>query len=285
MVEGVMSDYEVELRGVTLTCDELSVLGVSTLAGFGGGSVSSTMRPYTGRDGSVFQGPDRLRDRRLTFEAVIVEETPAAAELSLRTMIAAWNEPVREGSLDLRVRLAGTDYLLRGRPGTPDANIQDMPFGVVKLRLPFACPDPRMYETTERSATLGLGNAEGGFTAPVTFPYFAVGGSGGDLDPVVSNTGLTTAPWRAELTGPLVNPELTLSTTGEKFSLVGEIPDGSTLALDSLRRTVRLDGSPRPSWPELSAVWWELPVGNSIIRLRAVSGSGGGTFYWRSAWL
>lgn len=279
-----MSDYEAELGGVLLTCDGDDDLSIKTFAGLGGPEVTQQFAPWSSRDGSTPLGGDRLPSRQIVLEALIHTGTAAAAMEARKTLLAAWG-PVRSGMVTLRLRLAGVDYEVDGRPGKIDVEVKDLIYGVLKARLPFTALDPRLYLTAGTSSvSIGLG-ALGGFLAPITFPYAASAGSTSPQDAGINNVGTFETPWMASITGPVTTPKVILADTAEFVELNGVVPAGSTLVLDSRARTILLDGSPRPSWLTLPSKWWLVPAGASTVRFRAVAGSGICTFSWRSACL
>lgn len=281
-----MSDYEVEYNGILLTCDGDDELSVRSFVGMGGPEVAQSFTAWSAIDGSNPDGPDKLPVRQMVFEALVYCATPADAQLLLRQLATRWSSPVRSGLATVRVRVAGSDYEIDGRPGKVDADIKDMETSVVRARLVWVGMDPRLYAgTADSGAVLGIGTS-GGFIAPVTFPYAATGLVVGDpADVAVTNEGEFETHWTATIIGPVTDPRITLAETGETVALVGEVPLGSSLVLTSRERTIRLDGSPRPSWLTLSSKWWVLPAGTSTVRFRATAGSGTLTFNWRHAWL
>jgi hypothetical protein len=277
--------YEAELRGLVFGCEAGDELAIRSFAGLGGPELVSAAREFSGRDGSTFQGADRASRRQITLEGRIHVDTALDAESRLRQVVSSWGAPVRSGTERLRLRVAGIDYYLYGRPGTLDANIEDIRYGVVRTRMPFLCSDPRLFTTEVSALLLGLDDG-GGFVAPVTFPYASTGAEGTIGDGTAVNIGTADTPWVATITGPVDNPRLTLGATGETVELIGSVPDGATLVVDAGARTVRLDGASRPTWLTLASRWWELPAGtSSTVRFRASSGTGTLNLTWSSAWL
>lgn len=280
-----MSDYEAELRGVVMTCDAADSLAVRSYAGLGGPEIEGTVLPYAGKDGVVPQGADRARARQIVIEARILAASPAAAMQLRHQLVAAW-APVRDGLLTLRVRLAGVDYEIDGRPGVIDADVSDLLSSVVRVRASFAGADPRLYLSASAGSVALGADTSGGFLAPITFPYAASGATvGSPGDAAVTNVGTFETPWIAVIHGPATNPRIILAETGEQVELIGDVPAGSNLVLDSRDGTVRLDGSPRPTWLSFGSRWWLLPAGTSTVRYRSASASGTADFTWRPACL
>lgn len=145
--------------------------------------------------------------------------------------------------------------------------------------------DPRIYDESSTSATIGLPSASSGLTFPATAPFvFGSTGTGGTA--VFTNAGNFPAPWVAQIAGPVVNPVITLQATGQAVTLNGSIATGETVTIDSLSRSVLLNGTAsRYSWVAAGTTWWDAPVGAYTVQFGAASGSGTCSFFNRSCWL
>lgn len=282
----------VTLRGVTFVSGMNTTLMLDGVSGlFGGPEVVGRVQAWSSRDGSTPLGPDRARGRMVTVEVTVNCSTPAEAFGLSRDVLAAW-APVREGVVPLGFTVDGAAFRVMGRPRTVDIDAGLLPHGVLRARLPFECTDPRIYDATSAGSlllALPAPGSTGGFVAPITFPYAATGGSGAasPSDGVAVNAGRVESPWTATITATtdIVGPKLILADTGEFVELTGTVPAGQQLVLDGGSRSIRLAGSPRPSWLSFPSKWWLLPAGSSTVRFRAVSGSGSAVLEWGSAWL
>lgn len=146
--------------------------------------------------------------------------------------------------------------------------------------------DPRVYSETLTTATASQATVAGtGVTFPVTFPLtFGGSVSGGQL--IATNVGEFGAPWSATITGPVDNPTVENITTGETLAFVGTLAAGETLVLDSLARSVLLNGTAsRYSWLVIGSQWFTVEPGANTIRLAGSSGTGSISFSFRSAWI
>lgn len=146
--------------------------------------------------------------------------------------------------------------------------------------------DPRVYSQTLTTATASQATVAGtGVTFPVTFPLsFGGAVSGGQL--TATNSGEFGAPWVATISGPIENPTLENITTGETLAFVGSLAAGETLVVDSLARSVLLNGSAsRYSWLVVGSEWFTVQPGDNAIRLAGTSGTGSVSFSFRSAWI
>jgi len=111
---------------------------------------------------------------------------------------------------------------------------------------------------------------------------FGSAGTGGSIS--VTNSGNFPAPWVATIIGPVTNPVLTCN--GQSVTFNGTVNAGETLVVDSLGRSVLLNGTAsRYSWVAATSQWFELPVGVSSVNFGATSGTGTCNFSYRSTWL
>jgi phage-related protein len=95
-------------------------------------------------------------------------------------------------------------------------------------------------------------------------------------------------PWTATLIGPVVNPRLENISTGETLYFEGELGVGDELTVDSLNRSIVLNGNAsRYSWLAVGSQWFSLAPGETSIRY-AGSTVGAGARYaiaFESAWI
>ncbi len=90
----------------------------------------------------------------------------------------------------------------------------------------------------------------------------------------------------AVINGPVVDPFLENTATGEIVRLTGTLDAGDYLVVDSDARTVLLNGTAsRYSWVSPGSTWWQLEPGANSVRYGATSGSGTGTLTSRSVWI
>ena len=158
-------------------------------------------------------------------------------------------------------------------------------FGVPQLVVEWFATDPRFYADSETSASAEISSPTGaGLTFDVTFDL----GFGGAIPAGVvnvDNDGNFSAPWVAEITGPVTNPRVESVTGGRTLRLAGSVQAGETLRIDSATKTVTLDGASRYSWLVPGSQWFDLDPGSNQVRFAASSGTGVGTLTFRSAWI
>ncbi|OPC79933.1 hypothetical protein B4N89_02320 [Embleya scabrispora] len=164
--------------------------------------------------------------------------------------------------------------------------------------LEWVCPDPRVYDVVEQSASTGLPVNEPGIdwgsspegldwgTAPEGLDWGAAGSTGGIS---VANSGDAATHPTIEFAGPVARPSLTNLATGDVLEYDLLLAAGDVLVVDTAAGTVRLGGQDRlytitaRSVPESA---FTLPPGTSDLAFRGDdSGPTGGTVTvrWRSA--
>jgi hypothetical protein len=276
-----MTEYAAVLNGVEFGGDSIYRWRTPP-AGLGHGTVSGDRIARPGVDGLFALGPDTLDARTITFDLYWVGETAAEVEQSSRLLAAAWT-PQRVGSAALTFTVADREYVCFGRARVFELDLLYASVGHGRARCEFEATDPRLYSSVPAAVVLGLSGGTGGLEYPLSYPLSY--GAGSDSDGSIDNEGTISTTWTASIVGPVSNPRLTLGATGQYIEINGEIPAGSTMVLDSLTRSVLLNGSPRQTWLTLPSRWWELAAGVNTVRFRATSGTGACTFSWRSAWL
>lgn len=153
---------------------------------------------------------------------------------------------------------------LRGPFGSVDTAV-----GLWDFQATLYCGDPRIYsETLNTSATLSPGT--GAVTNTTT----------------VNNTGNFDAPTTITFVGPLVDPVITNTTTGEAFGLTGTLTLGQTFVVSSLEETVYEGATSRYSRiSPTNRSFIELAPGNNALLVSGGTGSNGTIVVtWRDVW-
>lgn len=102
-----------------------------------------------------------------------------------------------------------------------------------------------------------------------------------------TNGGNFKAPTTIVFTGPLTNPKITNSTTGESFGVLKNLTSGQTLTIKSIDTTVIL-GSSTSNYSvidPLNKTFIELAPGVNTLAFTATSGTGTASVQWRSTWI
>ena len=237
------------------------------------------------RDGET-PGIDLAAGRDITVDLIVFDTSPALADYFTNIeRLKAATVPSVEQVFTYQVpgRLPRS-LMARCRARSIPVS-QDYQFRYGASSLAFHATDPRIYDAAFTSPSVGLPSASGGLTFNATANFvFGTAGTGGSL--VASNLGNYPAPWVAQIFGPVVNPSITLAASGMTVNFSGTINAGDVLTIDSLARSVLLNGTAsRYSLVVSPTQWFALPVGNSTIQFNAASGTGTLTFNYRSVWM
>ncbi len=135
------ADYQAELRGVVLGPSS-DYPHAAAPQGFGTPSYRTGDQPRP-LDHGEFAGLDLMNGRTVVFDVWVVGDDDTEAAANLNALKAAFAPS--SATLELSVRLAGTDYALLGRPRGVVANIEYVRDGVARARCEFKALDPRLY--------------------------------------------------------------------------------------------------------------------------------------------
>lgn len=233
--------------------------------------------------GSV-PGPQHTGDRVILIEVDAARTTTG----TLRDTVNAWAAATALGDVEVPLvwQLPGTGK----RRAMVRVRRRELPvdrrfgYGFARGRIQLVATDPRVYDNTESVGSTAVGAVTGGLGFPHGFPHGFGTATAGTID--VTNGGNTPAPWTATLVGPLTHPRITLVDGDGDLELGAfTLAAGDTLELDSLNRTVLLNGTASRYGELTRRSWFDLPVGDPIIQLTASSGTGTLEVRWRSAWL
>jgi hypothetical protein len=189
--------------------------------------------------------------------------------------ILRWTPPQDSSPRQLRVRR---------QDGPRDTGRRPKGFQVT-----LQSPDPYALSSSESSLTITPGAVAGelGVQNPETDPETSALNVAGQQ--FVVNAGDAPTWPRFRIDGPIVNPVIVNSTTGQAITLVYNLGGGEWLDVYPERGLVLLGGTAA----RYSAVlfdqtsWWQLAPGSNDVRLLAFSYTAPPallTVYWRSAW-
>lgn len=139
------------------------------------------------------------------------------------------------------------------------------------------------------STTLTTTGGGAGLVYPLAYPldYGATGGiTPGSL--FATNDGTADYWPRLKITGPVVNPVITVNETGDSFRFNGTVEDGQTLDILCADRRVVLNGyASRRFLAEIQGSWLAIPPGGATLSVAADSTGPGAKFeifYFEGAW-
>jgi hypothetical protein len=247
--------------------------------------IRSADAPKAGSHGS-FAGLDLLGERTMTITMAVQGTDRSSYDALVQQLSAAF--VVQSADLPL----------LCGDNGNRRINCRPRKMALPRKRafhgtfhdaalIELVAVDPRVYDAVLQQPNTGMAATAGGMTFNATFPLaFGSAGAGGSL--MVTNAGSFATDWTATIAGPVVNPVIDNLSTGVSIQLAITLNVGDSLVLDSLSRTIRLNGTAsRTSTLQPGSTWWTLPPGTTLLRFRNNGASDVGTltFAFRSAWM
>lgn len=159
-----------------------------------------------------------------------------------------------------------------------------------EFQISMVAADPRIYSNTLHTQTVNATDTGGaaGFSFPMVFPLdFGPASVSGQM--FVENQGNAVSYPELTVTGPGTNPSIYNATTDETIALIYTLAAGETFVLDTLNRTVLLNGteSRYSAVDFLATDWWGLAPGTNDIRLQYFAPQSGASLQvaWRDAWL
>jgi hypothetical protein len=281
--DAITDDWQVELPGSYLigSGQAVGIVRIDGLEALPEMRVADVPRP---RAAGSFALPQYPAERVVTID-VEVARTAAA---TMREVVDAWNAATVPAATESAIvyQLPGTGKRrLVGRVRRRTLPVdRGFGFGRAIGSVQIVASDPRILDNVETSGSTGVGSVTGGLGFPHGFPHGFGAATAGAI--AIDNAGNTPAPWTATLAGPLTSPRITVVGGDGDLELNGfDLADGQTIELDSAARTVLLNGTASRYSSLTRRVWFELPVGASLVQLGAASGTGTLTVRYRSAWL
>lgn len=270
---GVIDDAGVQWR----------LLDVEGWTGRSGVGVRTARADRPGRDGQL-RGRSYRSERIITLGGLAYAPDPASLDAAGETIAALCDDA------SVLHTLVGTDTSGIDKQAMVELNAESkfehQTDRVAAWQIQLAAPDPLRYATVASTASCGLATTSGGLAFPLVFPLdFGSGSTGGTL--LLTNAG-NTATWPIwTITGPVTNPVIVNTGTGERLTLTITVDAGQQLILDTDARTVMLQGvaSRRGSLSSTSA-WFPLRAGATAIAFQASSYDPATSLSaaWRSAW-
>ena len=279
--------YLLEWAGLTLGGD--GPYQLVELSGVHDAPAVRTSDSDRARGTGQWAGTDYLTGRSILATFEVVGKAAPSAEAALAAFSAA--TVVGQGpEAPLVLEVPG---LAGGRRVTVGARVRRVSLPVNRpymfehgvAAVEWWATDPRFYDEASGAATTGIGTLSGvGLTFDAT-PDLYFGGPVPSGVVNVTNDGEVPAPWRVTFTGPVTDPRVENVTAGTELRLLGTVPAGAELTLDSATRSITLGGVSRYGWLKLGSAWSDLTPGPNTVRLSAAAGTGTATFTYRSTWL
>lgn len=270
--------WAASLNGVTITTNPAGpyVFEEESPDLFGWNSMRESDEPSPSDHGSISVNPDLLPALDKDIPFIVLADTEQECLADWKLLATAWAP-----STHIQVMHLSTPdgaYELFGRPrrlGKP--NLKNVGEGVITSVARYVATDPRWY-SEPHTITGTVANTGSGLGLPHGFPHaFGIANAGGVT---VTNDG--NAPSRRIIAivtagvGGLVNPRLSLISTGEHLLFNLTLLQGQALWIDFQARTVKLDNtaSRGGSLVRPESTFFSLPPGVSDV---ALGGTGAAT--------
>ena len=183
------------------------------------------------------------------------------------------NSPTSEQFVNARVRALRTSV---------DPNYT---YGYITSQVDFFCPDPNYYNSNLQTANM-LISAALGRTYNREFNY-TYGGGSSSVTTTISNIGWATTYPTITIQGPITNPIIGNTTTGNTLNFTGTYSALDILEIDLYNQLITLNGNPARNLL-ISGTWFDAPPGNSnffFTGSSTLAGTTQATVSWYSAYI
>jgi phage-related protein len=204
-----------------------------------------------------------------TIQSVLLPQTQGTTPLYFKFP----NIPTSEQFVNARVRALRTSV---------DPNYT---YGYITSQVDFFCPDPNYYNSNLQTANM-LISAALGRTYNKTFNY-TYGGGSSSVTTTIQNIGWATTYPTITIQGPITNPVIGNTTTGNTLYFTGTYSALDTLEIDLYNQLITLNGNPARNLL-ISGTWFDAPPGNSnffFTGTGTLAGTTQATVSWYSAYI
>jgi hypothetical protein len=279
------TDYTIELGSLLMGPGTDYI--ITKWEGYGISSFRTSDDPAPLQHGT-WTGPEYLPGRDVTIDVLVRGDSAEDVVTSLEALLAAWYlDTTVDGygtKLPLQVKIPGLDErYLYGRPRRAKVATDRIVGANAQVSLEFFGSDPRWYSATLHTETINGGSAATGYGYAKAYDY-GYGGGAGNLV-VATNAGSFPTTPSVTIYGPVTNPYIENTTTGETVYFDITLGVGETLVVDFTDKTVLLGGT-TSRYNTKRGTWWALVPGNNSIRLGGTSaGTPTASVSWRDAWV
>jgi hypothetical protein len=162
----------------------------------------------------------------------------------------------------------------------------DYSYGFIRSQYTFFCPDPRYYDDTQQTAALTVSNPLGRIYNRIYNLVYGYSISGGTA--TVQNNGWATTYPVITLSGPVINPTLGNSTTGNYITITGSYTNTDVITIDLDSKLITFNGNPARNLITGTSTWFGAVPGANAFYLTGSStlaGTTAATVTWRSAYI
>jgi phage-related protein len=240
-----------------------------------------------GYQDGMFSGRDFFSGRTITVTVQILSGAGLSAQANYNLLRAAL-QPQQTGTTPLQFQLSGGENLqfINARVRKAISTIDpDYTYGKIKAQFEFFCPDFRYYDNTIQTVTLGA-------TSPLGRSYnrtynMTFGGGSQTNTAAVTNNGNTTTYPIITIYGPVTNPVVGSTTSGQNLSFNYTMIQSDVISIDLQNKTILLNGNPARNLLLGSSQWFAAPVGTSNYYFsggNVIIGQTSATVQWNNAY-
>jgi len=276
--------FQLDAAGVTLNTDAtLPFVDIERVSGLDSAPYRETLRDHEGTDGG-FLDAEFEKGRDVILEGIVYADSGTIESYldSLKENYAPVQTPIpfylKAPGVDERVvfvkpRGVRYDWATARR------------LGITNAQFLMYAEDPRIYDSNLLNSVINYGGSSGlGLAFNVGFNV-NFGGGATPAGTTLTNSGNRPTPIIFLITGPIVNPVITNSTSGHSLGFTIELLTGETLTVDTLNRTVYLNTSLNRRNTLTNPDWFFLDPGANTIVFGGTSGTGSTlSISYRSAW-
>jgi hypothetical protein len=260
----------------------LSVDGLESLPGI------RNQDDNRGYHDGMFTGRDFLSGRSISIIFNTFGDSNGSAQTNYNT-IQSVLLPQTSGTTPLFFKFPNiatseqfVDARVRGMRTTVDPNYT---YGYITSQVEFFCPDPNYYDSNLQTANM-LISAALGRTYNREFNY-TYGGGSSSVTTTINNIGWATTYPTITIQGPITNPIIGNTTTGNTLNFTGTYTALDTLEIDLYNQLITLNGAPARNLL-ISGTWFDAPPGNSnffFTGSSTLAGTTQATVSWYSAYI
>jgi hypothetical protein len=162
----------------------------------------------------------------------------------------------------------------------------DYTYGYIRSQYTFFCPDPRFYDDTLQTASLAVSNALGRIYDRTYNLVYGFGSTGATT--TIENNGWATTYPSITLNGPIKNPTLGNSTTGDYITITGTYSNTDIIYVDLDSKYITLNGVAARNLITGNSTWFGAAPGTNQFYLTGIdtlAGTTAATVQWRSAYI
>jgi hypothetical protein len=268
---------------VTIT----GVLSSGNPTGTAGAGFNCNSQTITVTSATTFTIPVTLSDTYISGGQV-VNSTTFTAQSNFNLLKAAV-QPQQTGTTPLQFQLSAANNLQFFNARVRDSKTVITPeftYGYITSQWTFFCPDPRAYDNSLLTATMG---ADGplGRTYNRTYNLTYLSGNFIPNTPVF-NSGQTNTYPVITMNGPATNPVFGNETTNNYITLNYAFTNTDILVIDLNAKTITLNGNPARNLMQGGSTWFYAQPGNNAFYFNAsaiLTGTTSVSVSWRNAYI